>query len=295
MKARLLITTLYIFSWFSLPVIHKFAEWLGKMLIYWQPRSRFIQVFQINLAHCFPQLNDAARAELLQRSVIETVKSFAELGALWLWQPQRALNLIKQVDGEKWLIQARREGKKVILLTPHFGAWELTGLYAATHYPLTALYRPPKILDLNNFILNARQRNGGHYVPTDRSGIRELLTALQRNEVVGILPDQVPHDKNQQIFAPFCGVMAETMTLVARLAQKTQAVVIFTYAERLPNGQGFHLHFFPAPEGIDSTDLHVATQALNQGVESCAHRCVEQYQWGYKRFKTRPAGEIAFY
>lgn len=295
MKARLLITTLYLFSWLPLPVTHQFSAWIGKMLIYWQPHSRFIQVFRINLAHCFPQLSDAERADLLQRSVIETIKSFTELSALWLWQPKQALSLIKQINGEEWVIQARQAGKPVILLTPHFGAWELTGLYAATHYPLTALYRPPKIQNLNEFIRNARQRNGGHYVPTDRSGIRSLFAALQHGEVVGILPDQVPHDKNQQVFAPFFGVMAETITLVARLAHKTQATVIFTYAERLPNGQGFHLHFFPAPEGINSVDLQVATQALNQGVESCVHQRIEQYQWGYKRFKTRPAGEIAMY
>lgn len=295
MKARLLITTLYLFSWLPLPVIHKCSEWLGKALLYWKPRSKFIQVFQINLTHCFPQLDDTARAELLKRSVIETIKSFMELSALWLWQPSRVLRLIKRIDGEEWIIQARQAGKSVILLTPHFGAWELSGLYAATHYPLTALYRPPKIQDLNNFIQNARQRNGGRYVPTDRSGIRNLFAALQHGEVVGILPDQVPHDKNQQVFAPFFGVMAGTITLVARLAQKTQATVIFTYAERLPNGQGFHLHFFPAPEGIDATDLEIATQALNQGVEFCVQRCVEQYQWGYKRFKTRPVGEEVLY
>lgn len=295
MKARLLIATLHIFSWLPLPVVHKFSEWLGKIMIYGFPHSRFIRVFQINLAHCFPQLSDSERADLLQRSVIETVKSFTELSALWLWQPQQALNLIQHVSGEEYVTHARREGKKVILLTPHFGAWELTGLYVATHYPLTALYRPPKIEKLNQFILDARQRNGGHYVPTDRSGIRSLFAALQREEVIGILPDQVPHDKNQQVFAPFFGVMAETMTLIARLAHKTQATVIFTYAERLPNGRGFHLHFFPAPQGIDATDLHVATQALNQGVELCVHGCVEQYQWGYKRFKTRPAGETMMY
>jgi len=295
MKARLFILTLYLFSWTSLPTAHKLAEFLAKIFLRYFPQARLVHVTRVNLNLCFPQLTQEERQELLKNSMIETVKTFTELGALWLWRPENTLNLIKKVSGESLLQQARLAGKRIILLTPHFGAWELTGLYAQTHYPMVALYRPPKILSLNEFILRARQRGGGHYVSIDRAGIRSLYETLRRGDVVGILPDQVPHDKNNQTFAPFFGVMAETITLVARLAQKTGAIVIFTYAERLPQGQGFHLHFFPAPEGIDSTDLNLATHALNAGVEQCLQSHISQYQWSYKRFKTRPLGEPDVY
>jgi len=295
MKARLFILTLYLFSWTSLPIAHKIAELLAKIFLRYLPQARLVHVTRVNLNLCFPQLTHEARQELLKNSMIETVKSFTELGALWLWRTEKTLNLIKKVSGEALLQQARMTGKPIILLTPHFGAWELTGLYAQTHYPMVALYRPPKILSLNEFILQARKRGGGHYVSIDRAGIRSLYETLRRGGVVGILPDQVPHDKNNQTFAPFFGVMAETMILVARLAQKTRAVVIFTYAERLPQGQGFHLYFFSAPEHIDSPDLNLATHALNAGVEQCLQSHISQYQWSYKRFKTRPAGEPDVY
>lgn len=295
MKARLFIISLYLFSWLSVPTAHKLAEILGKVILRYFPQSRLVHVTRTNLKLCFPQLSEFEQQVLLQQSMIETAKTFVELGALWLWKPEKTLNLIKNVTGEALLQQARAAGKKVILLTPHFGAWELTGLYAATHYPMTALYRPPKILSLNEFILNARQRSGGHYVSINRAGIRRLYEAMQRGEVVGILPDQVPHDKNNQTFATFFGVMAETITLVARLARRPDTVVIFTYVERLPQGQGFHLYFFPAPEGIDSVDLQQATRALNTGVEQCLQTHISQYQWSYKRFKTRPAGEPEVY
>jgi Kdo2-lipid IVA lauroyltransferase/acyltransferase len=295
MKARLLILTLHLFSRFSLPTVHKLAELLAKIFLRYLPQARLVHVTRVNLNLCFPQLTHEARQKLLKNSMIETVKSFTELGALWLWRPEKTLNLIKKVSGEALLQQARATGKPIILLTPHFGAWELTGLYAQTHYPMVALYRPPKILSLNEFILQARKRGGGHYVSIDRAGIRSLYETLRCGGIVGILPDQVPHDKNNQTFAPFFGVLAETMILVARLARKMDAMVIFTYAERLPHGQGFHLYFFPAPEHIDSPDLNLATQALNAGVEHCLQSHPEQYQWSYKRFKTRPAGEPDVY
>ena len=130
----------------------------------------------------------------------------------------------------------------MILLTPHLGAWEIAALYVSKKYPLTALYRPPKLKSLNNIIYKARTRAGGTLLATDKKGVRALLQALRRGEVAGILPDQVPNSGG--FFAPFFGVPTYTMSLVARLAQKTNAKVFFTYAER--TSQGFHIHFLPA-------------------------------------------------
>jgi KDO2-lipid IV(A) lauroyltransferase len=85
------------------------------------------------------------------------------------------------------------------------------------------------------------------------------------------------------------------MLLVSRLARKTQARVVFMFAQRLPRGGGFHVHCLPAPEGIDSEDDLVAAQALNQGVENCISVCPEQYIWPYKRFRHRPEGMPKLY
>ncbi|MGB5718252.1 MAG: hypothetical protein WBN81_14325, partial [Gammaproteobacteria bacterium] len=41
--------------------------------------------------------------------------------------------------------------------------------------------------------------------------------------------------------------------------------------------------------------IHTAVTATNQAVEDCVRECPEQYQWSYRRFKTRPEGEAAFY
>ena len=51
------------------------------------------------------------------------------------------------------------------------------------------------------------------------------------------------------MFAPFFGVPALTMVLLSRLARSTGATVLFAFAERLPRGGGFCLHFLEAPPG----------------------------------------------
>ena len=71
--------------------------------------------------------------------------------------------------------------------------------------------------------------------------------------------------------------------------------MLFAFAERLPRGTGFRLHFLPAPAGIADPDLPTAIAALNRGVEDCVRLAPAQYQWHYKRYSIRPAGDAPLY
>ncbi|WP_353571379.1 lysophospholipid acyltransferase family protein [Candidatus Albibeggiatoa sp. nov. BB20] len=291
MRAVLIKTCLRILAVFPLAWNYRLATRLGKWIAR-HPNWRIASVTRTNIELCFPDLPASEQQRWIEKSIIETCKTFVELGTLWLWRSQKTLSLVKKVSNEDCLQQALAQDKGVILLTPHFGAWEMAGLYASKHYPMTALYRPPKLLGLNQFILDARQRASGRYVATDKTGIKALYQTLKQQQVIGILPDQVP-SRGNGVFAPFFNQPADTMVLVARFASKTQAPVIFTFAERLDDG--FHIHFFPAHPDINSSDLAISTQALNQGVEHCIMQQPTQYQWSYKRFKHVPEGQNSIY
>lgn len=249
---------------------------------------------RINIELCFPELNEQQRARLIKQSFIELGRVAVETGALLLWSKRRTLNLVKKVSGEELIQQAFNKGKGIIIAAPHLGAWEMIGLYCSSKNSMTSLYRPLRMERLNPFVRKARQRMGATLVPTDASGVRALYKAVAKNQMIGILPDQDPGDEGG-VFAPFFGVPANTMTLLPRLMQKTGAAVIFSYAERLPRGQGFHVHFLPAPADARTDELQQAAAALNLGVENCVRQSPAQYQWSYKRFKTRPPGETRFY
>jgi KDO2-lipid IV(A) lauroyltransferase len=77
------------------------------------------------------------------------------------------------------------------------------------------------------------------------------------------------------------------MTLAARLAE-AGAAVLLTYAERLPYGAGFHVHFIPLSRPL-AGDLAARTTQVNQEIETIIRLCPGQYLWGYNRYK-RPAG-----
>jgi Kdo2-lipid IVA lauroyltransferase/acyltransferase len=141
-------------------------------------------------------------------------------------------------------------------------------------------------------VLKGRTRFGAQLVPTDTKGVRALFQALAANELVLILPDQDPRDSGG-IFAPFFGIQANTMTLASRLAQKSGAIPVLAIAERLSWGRGFRMHYLPLEIDEKSLEGHVA--AINRAVEQAIRCYPEQYQWSYKRFRTRPEGEGEIY
>ncbi|WP_455206387.1 lysophospholipid acyltransferase family protein [Kaarinaea lacus] len=249
---------------------------------------------KINIDICFPELTEQQRIRLYKQSFIELGRVAVETGALLVWNKHRTLKLVKKVTGEDLIHQAFNNGKGVIIAAPHLGAWEMIGLYCSSKNPMTSLYRPLRMEQLNPFVRKARQRMGATLVPTNASGVRALYKSLEQNQMIGILPDQDPGDEGG-VFAPFFGIPANTMTLLPRLMQKTGAAVVFAYAERLPWGQGFHIHFLPALIASQKNDLNEAATLLNKGVENCVRQTPEQYQWSYKRFKTRPDGESSLY
>jgi len=274
---------------------HALGAFLG-WLLWWIPNP-LQRIAERNLALCFPEQPTIERSRLLRRNLMETGKGLLELGPLWLWPGEKVLRLIQEpVAGEEELVAAVNRKQGVTLVTPHLGAWELAGLYYASRYPLTILYRPSR-LGLDEVSRRGRGRLGGQVVATDAGGLRALLIALRRGEALGILPDQDISGigDGEGLFAPFFGIAAGTMTLVSRLALKHSAPVFLTWAERLPRGQGYVLRLRALPKVTAATSLEESVAAMNQGIEAAVRSLPAQYLWAYKRFKTRPPGKPKLY
>ncbi|WP_169819432.1 lipid A biosynthesis acyltransferase [Pseudohongiella acticola] len=286
-KSIVVKTLLRVLSWIPLPLLHRLAAMIGALVYALPTETR--RVTLINLQRAMPELSDNERRRLARRSVQETIKAGFELGHMWYGSVDSVMSLIKGIQGKEHIDQALASGRSIIYCSPHLGSWELMGLYVSTLAPLTTLYKPPKIPGLNDLIAGSRARAGAELVATDRAGVVKLTRALQQGASTGILPDQQPREGG--VFAPFFGHQAYTMALVSKLAARTNAVVLFTFAKRLPAGAGFELICMPADPDIANNDTVLAASALNRSVEACVRLAPEQYQWEYKRFRKRPADE----
>lgn len=284
---------LLLFGALPLRLTHVIAYGIGALLAHMPNSMR--NYTEVNLRLCFPQLQDAQLRKLCRRSLQQTVCTGLEMGKAWLVDIEATLALVKETEGQEEFDEAVKSGAGVIMLAPHLGNWEVFGFHITRGIKSTFLYQPPKYKAMDDMLKSARLRSGADLAPTTRKGVAMLLSALQRGELIGVLPDQVPNRGEGGVIAPFFENPALTMTLVSKLASKSnrgdlesakRSLRVFCgFAERLPKGQGFKVHIREAEPEIYSTDLETSAAALNRTVENSILQSPEQYQWEYKRFK----------
>ena len=234
---------------------------------------------------------DAARA-----AVAEAGRMVMELPFLWLRPSDKPLAGFTRIEGAELVDQAHAGGRGLLLLTPHLGCFEICAQayaerFASQYGPITVLFRPAKQPWLREVMEGSRARPGLATAPASLAGVRQMIRALRRGETVGLLPDQVPPEGMGE-WAPFFGREAYTMTLAARLAQQTGAVVLLIWGERLPGGQGYVVRFQPLPEALPADVGAQAESAaiVNRAMEALIRQCPQQYLWGYHRYKMPRAG-----
>ena len=287
-KAALIKSGWWLLSRLPLAAIQALAIPVGKLV--WRFSERERRVSQVNVELCFPEKTPWERDQLARGALIENARTLLEMGYLWLRPQDKVLNKVALVEGMAAVEALVADKKPVILLGPHIGQWEMIGQWFPTQAPLTGMFSPSRVRQVDDFVKAGRERTGGRLVPADVKGVAALLKALRRGEVVGILPDQEPEKGQGGVFAPFYGVPALTATLLPKLVKKTGAKVFTALARRLPKGQGFEIIIIPADEKVYSEDDVIAAEGVNASVEQIIERAPLQYQWSYKRFKKRPDG-----
>jgi KDO2-lipid IV(A) lauroyltransferase len=268
-------------SVFPLSVLHAAGVFMGWMVYAFSPAYR--QRMRENMAF-------AGYQKLLPAAVAEAGKNVFELPFVWCARPERVL---QSATIHHWEIAqtALDSGRGVIFLTPHLGCFEIIAQAIANRTPLTALYRPPRKSLLRPLLEQARARGQLTLAPANLSGVRTLLKTLKKGGAVGLLPDQVPQ-QGEGVWTEFFGKPAYTMTLPAKLQQMSGAQLVLSYAERLPRGAGFAIHFV-AFDGILEGTPSQQSRMINAAMEKLIARCPAQYFWSYNRYKGLPPEVVA--
>ena len=287
LKYYLIVAPLRLAGALPLGLAQKLGRWGGQLA--WMLGSGSRKVTETNIRLCLPELSEQERQALARRSLEHTGMTAMEIPLMWEWPVEKCFGLIRETEGLDLVDQALASGRGLILMAPHLGNWELAGLFFSSRYRMAALYSPPHVPEFEDYMIRVRSRLGSELVRGDRKGLSRLMGILKEGGVAGILPDQSPRGKTNA-YAPFFGIDVRTMTLVNKLVQKTGANALVTYAERLPDQQGFRIVVTEAAPGLDAPDPTTAATALNQSVEKVVRRIPEQYQWEYKRLRHQPEG-----
>jgi KDO2-lipid IV(A) lauroyltransferase len=296
MRGRAVLLLLRLLSLLPLRLNHALGGAVGWLVA--RAAGGLRRVAAINLELALPDMPPEQREQLLGRILVESGKSLTEMGVMWHWPADRILSLVREVEGVEAVDRSLASGRGVVMLTPHLGCWEIAGLFCASRWPMTILYRPPRLAELESLTRRGRSASGAELARTDLAGVRRLLARLRDGGMVGILPDQEPGAGNG-IFAPWFGEPAYTMVLVNRLLKRSGADLFIACSERLPAGKGYRIGLLPvAPlltDAMVGDDQLAAVTALNRAVESVVLTLPEQYQWAYRRYRTRPPGAAKIY
>ena len=194
--------------------------------------------------------------------------------------------------------RAQAAGKGVLILTGHFGAWELSSyVHSLMGHPMGLVARRMDNPRLDHLVRSMRCRHGNWIIPRDQFA-RGLLEAMHAGRSVGVLMD-TNMTPPEGIFVPFFGIPACTASGLARIALRTGAAIVPGFLLWHPEESRYVLHFAPqiTPEttGDRAADIERLTAQCTAVLESWIRRYPDQWLWIHRRWKTRPPGQPPLY
>ena len=146
------------------------------------------------------------------------------------------------IEHREYLDQALAVGRGVILVTAHFGNWELGGaVIAGLGYPVNAVVLPQRLEKLNRLFQGQRERRGLRVIPMG-SSVFNLIRCLRRKELLALLADRDFTGKSDPV--EFFGKPAHMPAGPAWLSSKTGAPVLVGFLIREVDDT-FRLRFYP--------------------------------------------------
>jgi Kdo2-lipid IVA lauroyltransferase/acyltransferase len=190
--------------------------------------------------------------------------------------------------------EARSRGKGVVLISAHYGGWEIAGLaVTALVDDVRTVTRPLDNEFLERDLARLRARTGVVVVDRRRAA-RALLRGLSENAVVVLLPDQAVLPR-EGILVPFLGRDAWTTDAPAKIALRHGTTIVFTFCIPEPTG---HRLEFEEPIRVDQLseaerDPVALTRRINDVISRRIASRPELWLWMHDRWKGTGESEAA--
>lgn len=273
----------------------KFGKSLGKFI-----GARFPKLTKTakrNLEIAFPEMPAAERERIIQGTFESLGRHLGFVSHFRKFKHEDVRRLV-EVNGREHLDKARETGKGVLFFTGHFGSWEIFNLLPpAFGFEMNILVRRIDNPLVEAFVDNFRTRFGA--VTLDKTkAARTMFRILERGGILGILADLNVQER-EGVFVDFFGVPASTTASIAKLAVKTDAIVLPAFAV-WEEAKGKYVVYLEPPveyRAKDNSDENIRdlTQNITAVVERYVRKFPEQWLWIHKRWNTRPPGEKHLY
>ena len=253
-----------------------------------------------NLALAFPERAAAEHRRILRESFTNLGRMVAELAHLPRFTDADLRSMVVFEDEAWWKEndQARRVSTGVLILSGHFGNWELLVFaHGMRGFPVSMVHRTIGNPLVDRWLNQLRARAGTRLV-RKRHAAGGVLRALHEQQLL-VLPFDQNSTRGLGVFVDFFGVPASTNSGIARLALRTGAPIVPVFIVREGRQARHRVHVLPIMyaqrSGDPESDVKRATQELSNVFEAMVRRYPEQWLWVHKRWKTRPPGQPKLY
>lgn len=248
-----------------------------------------------NLKRSFPEFSEAQ----CRRMALQSTQHMVLLAVEVIFTPSliRKTTWRRHIELENFsevLELLIRQQSGLILLTGHYGNWEVLGyMLAMLGFETTSIARPLDNPYINHWLLGVRERQGQRIV-AKKGATEEVLPVLEQKGAVGFIADQNAGSKG--IFVDFFGRKASTYKSIGLLAMEMNVPVVVGYARR--TGEAFHFKagvqdvIYPKDWQDQDDPLRYITQRYTKAIEDVVRADPPQYLWLHRRWKTRPKGEL---
>ncbi len=271
-----------LFRWLPMGLAIRLGAGVG--LLGYALVGRYRRVAIANLQRAFPEWSPAQVRATAKR----VFRNFGVSLAEFLKAPSMSREAIAkriEVVGLEHLDSAFRQGKGVLLITGHFGNWELMARYLCLlGYPIWVIARDTDDPATTELVTMVRERSGYKVIPRGKA-VHRVLRVLRQNEAVGILPDQNAGD----VFVEFFGQKAGSVAGPAVFHLRTGAPLVPLFNVRLP-GDYHRIEILPPMQFEPSENLQADSQrimqALHDVLETYVRRYPDQWLWLHDRWKS---------
>jgi KDO2-lipid IV(A) lauroyltransferase len=245
-----------------------------------------------NLAAAFPEKSDAER----RRIIDECWRHFGREALATIRMQHVPIEEIPahcSFVNAHILEEAMALGRGVVLISAHYGGWEIAGVaIMALVRNVHTVARPLDNELLERDLAAIRARTGVHVVDRNRAA-RALLKALQTNGVIILLPDQAVQPR-EGIRIPFLGRPAWTTDAPAKMALRQESAIVFAFC--IPGTTGHRLEFEDPIRidqlGSDEKNAEALTARINDVISRRIAARPELWLWMHDRWKGNAPGEI---
>jgi len=273
-----------------LPVLYRIGERLGRLAYRLSRRYRTVAEHNLQMAYG-ESLSDGERRRLVEQVFIHFAKSLMEFLVADGLSPNDLCRMVT-LKGEEHLQWCVQQGKGTLIITAHYGNWEIAARYLTQckGYVLNVVARDADD-SATTLLVNRIREQGGYRVFPRGQAVRAVLQALKRNELVAMLPDQNAGD----VFVPFFGRLAGTVAVPALLALRSGAPILPVFCTRQPdNTYLFEMlpPFVVQPSGDKERDVTETMAHITALIEQQVRKHPSQWLWLHNRWKTRPPEEV---